>query len=144
MAVTANSAVTPQTPKNCWANFIQGTDAAGTWKTLYIAGANGSKVFGIVGVTNDGTAHAASLRLNAGGTTALAPFVTQTVSINAGNASGTIGQALLTTTQIGGLGIDQNGNLFLALAASDTLQATYATTLGSSSTLSVFGIAADF
>ncbi|MBV8453691.1 MAG: hypothetical protein JOZ29_15680, partial [Deltaproteobacteria bacterium] len=33
-AVTANSVVTAQTPNNSKQNFVQGTDSAGTYKTL--------------------------------------------------------------------------------------------------------------
>ena len=34
-AVTPNSDVTPQTPNNGKVQFLQGTDSAGTYKTLY-------------------------------------------------------------------------------------------------------------
>ena len=46
-AVTANSVVTAQTPNRGVVQFLQGTDSAGTYKTLYTAGTNGSICFGL-------------------------------------------------------------------------------------------------
>ena len=55
-AVTANNIVTAQTPKLAVVQFLQGTDVAGTYKTLYTAGANGSKIVGISMNNNDASA----------------------------------------------------------------------------------------
>ena len=46
-ATTPNSVVTAQTPKLAVVQFLQGTDTAGTYKTLYTGGANGSKISGM-------------------------------------------------------------------------------------------------
>jgi hypothetical protein len=63
MAVT-NTPVFIQTPKITPQNFIQGTDVAGTFKTICTAGANGSKVTSIMLNTTDGTAtHVITLSL---------------------------------------------------------------------------------
>lgn len=144
MAVTPNSAVVAQTPKNGWANFVQGTDAVATYKTVYVAGVNGSKIAGVIGVTTDGTAHVASLRIanvTAGTTTLLAPIVSATIGVNAGNAAGSLDVSLMTSTVAPGLPVDQNGNPFLALVSGDTLQGAYATSLGASGVLSIIATA---
>ena len=147
MAIPANNNISPQSPLNCWANFVQGTDTSGTYKTMRVAPANGDKIYGALAVTNSTTAVTASLRVTnvtAGTTVHLAPFVTQTVSVNAGSATGTISQALMTTTQMGGLAIDQNGNTFIPLQTGDTLEGTYTGTLSSAANLSIFATVASF
>lgn len=53
---TANSIVTPQVPNRGIVQFLQGTDSAGTYKTLYTGGANGSKCVGIYATSNDASA----------------------------------------------------------------------------------------
>ena len=45
-----------QTPKVTTQNFVQGTDSAGTYKTLYTAGANGSKIVACMLTSTDGSA----------------------------------------------------------------------------------------
>jgi hypothetical protein len=55
MAVS-DTPVFVQTPKITPQNFVQGTDAAGTFKTIYTAGADGSKVVSITVTTTDTTA----------------------------------------------------------------------------------------
>lgn len=46
-ATTPNSIITVQTPNRGIVQFLQGTDTAGTYKTIYTAGANGSKMTGL-------------------------------------------------------------------------------------------------
>ena len=55
-AVTPNSVVTAQTPNRGITQFLQGTDSAGTYKTVYTAGANGSKITGLFMNNNDALA----------------------------------------------------------------------------------------
>src|ERR1700727_2044141 len=52
-ATTPNSVVTAQTPNRGVVQFLQGTDSAGTYKTLYTAGANGSKCNAMWSTNND-------------------------------------------------------------------------------------------
>src|SRR5262249_17332419 len=55
-AVTPNSAVDPQTPALGLVQFLQGTDSAGAYKTVYTCGSNGSKIVAMVASSSDGSA----------------------------------------------------------------------------------------
>jgi hypothetical protein len=56
-AVTANSVITPHVVNRAIVQFLQGTDVAGTYKTLYTAGANGSRCVALLSgdTTGSGT-----------------------------------------------------------------------------------------
>lgn len=144
MAVTANSIVTPQTPNRGLQQFVQGTDTTLALKSLYVAGANGSKVLGAVAVSSDSaSAHLVSLFVkNTGGTTFLANTVS--VTAGAGNASATPPVALMSAAVWPGLPVDNDGNPYLFLANGDTLEAEYQTTLAASSTISLVCAATDY
>ncbi len=146
MAVTANSLVTPQTPKVTPQNFVQGTDAAGTYKTIYTAGSNGSKVVAINVTTDDGSAtHVLSLALTRSATDYIIGAYTLPVSVGTDGATASIdllagGPALL----IPGLPLDNDGQRYLFLESGDTLRLTFATALSSSKRINVITIGSDF
>jgi hypothetical protein len=142
-AVTPNSIVTAQTPNRGIVQFLQGTDTAGVYKTLYTAGANGSKCSAIWTNNNDASAtHLVTVQIvNAtvkyGGASLLSV-------VNSGFITATGGQSLLSTTLWPGLPVDSDGNAFIILASGDTLQATFATALTSNDVLNVVAICVDF
>lgn len=141
--VTANSYVTPQTPTNGKVQFLQGTDSAGTYKTLYTAGANGSRCYAMWSTNNDASAtHLITVQIvnstvKYGGTA-----VTSVES--AGFANGTPAQNLLVPTIWPGLPMDQNGNPYIQLVSGDTIQATFATSLTSSDLINIVAACSDF
>lgn len=141
MTVTANNVVTAQTPGRGIVRFVGTTDAAGTDKAIYTAGANGSKVYGLT-VTNGATAHNATLAINNGGTR----YVLNTVSltVNAGQNGTVLPIAAMSVVNWPGLAVDSNGNPYLLLASGDTLEAQYATAQGTADTISISCLAADF
>ena len=135
-ATTPNSAVLPQTPNRGVVQFLQGTDSAGTYKTLYTAGTNGSMCFGMWMSTNDGTAtHLVTVQLvnsavKYGGTAI-------TTVLSAGFATGVPSQAVMTPAIWPGLYSDIIGNEYLFLVSGDTIQATFATALTSSTVINL-------
>lgn len=142
-AVTANSFVTPQTPNNGKVQFLQGTDSAGTYKTLYTAGSNGSRCYGLWSTNNDGSAtHLITLQIvnnsvKYGG-------IALTSVESAGFANGAPAQNLLSSSVWPGLPIDQYGNPYIQLVSGDTLQATFATSLTTSDVINIVASCSDF
>jgi hypothetical protein len=135
-AVTPNSIISAQTPNRGHVQFLQGTDSAGTYKTLYTAGANGSKCFGMWSTNNDGSAtHLITVQIfNA--TVGYGGMAITSVE-SAGYANATPAQNLTSPANWTGLPIDANGNPYISLVSGDTIQATYATTLTSSDYINI-------
>lgn len=146
MAVTANSLVTPQTPKITPQNFVQGTDSAGTYKTIYTAGSNGSKIVGINVTTDDGSAtHVLTLVLTRSATDYV--LGAYTLPVNSGTDGSAATVDLLAggpSTLIKGLPFDNDGQRYLFLESGDTLRLTFATALTASKRINVLTIGADF
>jgi|GEM_PF-3024431 len=142
-AVTPNSVVTAQTPNRGIVQFLQGTDSAGTYKTLYTGGSNGSKCSAIWETNNDGSAtHLVTVEIvnssvKYGG-------VAITTASNDGYANGVPAKNFMSPNIWGGLPLDSDGNPFFFLASGDTLQATFATALTSSTKINLVTICADF
>lgn len=142
-AVTANSVVTAQTPNRGVVQFLQGTDSAGTYKTLYTAGSNGSKCQGLVMNNNDASAtHLVTVQIV--NTSVKYGGVALTSVSSAGYASGTPPQAMMTATIWPGLLVDSDGNPYINLISGDTLQATFATALTSADVLNIYVVCFDF
>lgn len=142
-ATTPNSIVTAQTPNRGLVQFLQGTDSAGTYKTIYTAGANGSIVKGLFATSNDGSAsHLVTCQIVNGGVKY--GGVAGTVSINSGFANIAPQVNLMSPTNWVGLPLDSDGNPYFTLVSGDTLQCTYATALTSATLLNVVAVAADF
>jgi hypothetical protein len=142
-AVTPNSVVTPQAVNRGIVQFLQGTDAAGTYKTLYTAGTNGSKCVGMWTTNNDAslthlvTVQIVNSTVKYGGTAL-------TTVVNAGFVNGTGAQSLMSATVWPGLPVDSDGNPYLQLITGDTIQATYATNLTSTDLISIVVSCNDF
>jgi hypothetical protein len=142
-AVTPNSIVTAQTPNRGVVQFLQGTDSAGTYKTLYTAGVNGSKCFGMYESNNDGSAtHLVTVQIVNGGVKYGGMAIT--TASNDGFANATPAKALMSSTNWPGLPVDGNGNPTIYLVSGDTLQATFATSLTSSDLINIYVSCVDF
>jgi hypothetical protein len=120
-ATTPNSFITPQVPNRGLARFVQGTDAALTPKTLYTAGANGSRCYMIWASTNDSVAHPVTITI----TNAATLYTANTVNVpsGAGGSAGVPSVNLMWSA----LPIDQYGNFYIQIVSGDTLQAYFST-----------------
>ena len=141
-AVSPNSAITAQTPNRGLLQFTN-SSTAGTYATLYTAGANGSICKAIWADNSDGSAtHLITVQLVNGGTK-YGGTASTSVS-NAGFANATPPQSLFSTAIWPGLPLDQNGNPYLILVSGDTLQATFATAITASTQLDLHAVCSDF
>lgn len=128
-----------QTPKmqgTSWSN----SDAANTSKTIYTAGASGSKVVAVLATSTDGTARVFTV----GFVHSAATFIlgAETVAITAGTDGATKTTNLLDL--IPGLPVDNDGQPYLYMSANDTLEATNITQVTSGKNVNISVIAADF
>lgn len=142
-AVTGNNFITAQTPNRGIVQFLQGTDSAGTYKTLYTAGTNGSKCYGGYETNNDGssthliTIEVVNTAVKYGG-------VSFTTASNDGYANAVPAKAFMSSTNWPGLPVDNNNNPYITLASGDTLQATFATALTSTDKINLVINCSDF
>jgi hypothetical protein len=143
-AVSTNKAVTIQTPNIAVVQFLQGTDVAGTYKTLYTGGANGSKIVSLVANTNDpSAAHLVTCQIKTGGVSYGGTAVN--VPVNSGFATGVPSVNLMSGANWTGLPVDSDGNPFIYLPSSSyTLVCTFATALTSTDVLNVQAVVGDF
>ena len=143
LAVTPNSIVTMQEPKVGVAQFVQGTDNAGTYKTLFTAGASGSKCNGLWSTNDDGTAtHVVTIQLTRGGLRYGGVAFTTTLSQGFSPAAPALN--VLNPTLWPGLPLDSDGNPYIQLQTGDSLQATYATALTAGTRISLVISCGDF
>lgn len=142
-ATTPNSFVTPQTPTRGVVRFLQGTDPAGTAKTIYTAGANGSRCYGLFMSNSDGSAtHTVSSLLTNSTFTVFGASVTTTVG--AGTSPTNPPQPFMTPAIWPGLPVDEYGNPYIQLASGDTLQAQFATALTAGTQITMQVTCSDF
>ena len=125
---------------------MQGTDAAGTYKTIYTAGSSGSKIVAINVSTDDGSAtHVLNLTLTRSATDYI--IGSYTLPVNSGTDGSAASIDLLRggpNTLIPGLPLDNDGQRYLFLESGDTLRMTFATALTASKRINVVTIGADF
>lgn len=139
MPVTSTP-VFPQTPKR---ESVQFANADGqTLKTIYTAGANGSKVHGLIATSTDTSARDMQLSITNGGTTYI--LGTVTVPIGAGNSGSVPSVNMLNSAQLPGLPLDSDGNPEILLVSGDTLQAEALSTVTAAKVISLTAIGADF
>jgi hypothetical protein len=153
-AVTPNNPITPQVVARGIVQFLQGTDAAGTYKTLYTGGANGSRCVAIQTTNTDGSAtHLLTFQLVNAGVKYGGASIT-TVS-SAGFANANPSQLVtkipsfsptVTTTglPVWPLPEDSDGNGFIEMISGDTLQVTFATNLTAATVINVYASCVDF
>lgn len=138
-AVTANSVVTAQAPNRGNIAFLNAS-TPGTYATLYSVAVSGySKVNGLVLSLNDATAtHIVTCGLFNGGTQYSSVTFTTAVA----------GAGLFVDTNLlpywYGLPIDSDGNPYINLVTGDTIQCTFATTITSGKTVTLYATAQDF
>lgn len=122
MAVTATP-VCVQTPKNTLMNFVEGTDAAGTFKTIYTAGADGSKVTGINAATDADETHLLSLII----TRSAVDYLLGAIDMPVTSGTADTIPPVNALAAMSGLPVDNDGQAYLFLESGDTLRATFAT-----------------
>lgn len=154
LAAYSTTPVFVQTPKLATVAFIQGTDAAGTYKTVYAGAANGpgSKILGIWVTSNDGSAsHLVTIQISTSASAHCSPQsncvggVAVTIPISSGFANGVPAINMLSPTYWPGLPVDSDGNPYLFLSATtQTIEATYATALTASTQIAITVVAAEF
>ena len=141
-AITPNSVVSAQTPTLGVVQFLQGTDSAGTYKTLYTGNANGSKIVSLTGTTNDASsAHLVTCEV------VLSAVKYGGVAVNIPVSSGFTAAAVPVNILSAwtGLPLDSDGNPYIFLpSASYTLQCTFATNLTTGKVLNLQAVSSDF
>jgi hypothetical protein len=142
MSFTQNSVATlikqPQNGKVQIAN----ADAQNQ-KTVYTAGANGSKVTALLAVSTDTSARDVQICITNGGTSY--PIGTVSVPAGAGNSSSVDGVDLINGTNLPGLPIDSDGNPYIFLVSGDTLTVSALSTVTTAKLVTVTApVAADF
>ncbi len=142
-ATTPNSLVTPQTPNRGIVQFLQGTDTAGTYKTLYTAGTNGSRCYGMLLNSNDtATTHLVTVQIV--NTAVKYGGAALTAGLSAGFANGSAAQPIMSSSVWPGLPVDQYGNPYIQLISGDTVQATFATSLTTSAVINLYVVCNDY
>ena len=136
MAINPTFVASPMTTPQSWTH----ADAAATSKTIYTAGANGSKVVAINAASSDSSARVFILYLNRSSTAY--QIGSATVAITAGTDGTTATQNLLAN--IPGLPKDNDGQAYLFLQQGDILQAANVTQLTAAKEIDVVVIAGDF
>lgn len=142
-ATTPNNVITAQTPTEGRVQFLQGTDSAGTYKTLYTCGANGCRCNGLWETNNDASAtHLVTCQIV--NTAVKYGGVALTSIVSAGFVSGTAPQNMMAPAIWPGLPVDSDGNPYWQGVSGDTLQCTFATALTSTDVINLVGSCADF
>ena len=140
----------PQTVQTEGASF---TASPLTYKIIYTGGANGSKVTGIIcSSTDTAVAHLMTVFVNTVSASVLCSTTATdctssaavTVPINAGIANTVPAINFMSPTNWPGLPVDSDGNPYIYLTSAQSIQATYATALTSSTQVSCVAIGADF
>ena len=142
MAVTASPAFV-QSPKVTVQNFVEGTDAAATKKTIYTGTTNGSKVVAISAASDADETHLVSVYITRSAVDYYLCAGT-IVATGAGTATGIPPLDLLFLCP--SLPVDNDGQRYLFLNTGDTLRATFATAFTGSSghRIDITVVAGDF
>jgi hypothetical protein len=141
-AGTPNSFVTPQTPNRGIAQFTS-SSSAGTYVTLYTAGTNGSRCYGLWATSNDATSHLVTVQL-VNSATKYGGVAIATGTTTPGFASGAPSLNLMAAANWPGLPVDQYGNPYLQMISGDTLQATFATAITATDVVNLVASCSDF
>jgi hypothetical protein len=134
MAFTQNIAATfAKQPQN---GKVQIANAdAQNQKTVYTAGASGSKVTALIAQSTDTSARDVQVSITNGGTSY--PLGTISVPIGAGN-SGTVPSVNpLNSSQLPGIAVDSDGNPYLHLISGDTLTVSALSTVTAAKLITV-------
>lgn len=142
-AVTPNSFVAPQTPNRGIVQFLQGTDVAGTYKTLYTSSANGSRCYSMFLTSTDPSPHLVTIQL-VNSAVKYGGVALTTGSTSPGFLSAAPALTPMSQANWPGLPLDANGNNYIQMISGDTLQATYATNLQNNTVINLVATCADF
>jgi len=148
-AVTPNNIITPQTPKLGLAQFLPAS-TPGTYLTVYTAGASGSDIRSLWLDTNDTATHVVTCQIVCGasdsGCTNTLKYggITITSTAGAGSQAFALPQDMLTPAVWPGLMRDTDGNPYIRLNVTDTLQCTYATAVTASDQVDIHAIGVDY
>jgi hypothetical protein len=113
-----------------------------TQKTVYTAGANGSKITALVASSTDTSGVDVQVSITNGGTSY--PIGTVNVYAGAGNSGTTNAVNLLNLNNMPGLPVDSDGQPYLLLISGDTLTLSALTTVTSAKQIAVSAIGGDF
>ena len=140
MAVTHQGTYV-QLPKITPAAFTN-ADAANTKKTIATAGADGSKVVGVMSSSTDTSARLGQLWL----TRAAVSYLLSSTSVPAlAGSDGVVATAnLMTTTVWPGLPTDNDGQRYLFLESGDTLQVSFTTQVTAAKEVDVVAVFGNF
>jgi hypothetical protein len=138
--VTANSIVTAQTPR---AYKAQITTASGTLPVSLVAGgANGTKVISIICSNTDTSGY--NLTFSVLRSSSSYVLGTVAVAASAGSLAGSPPVSVLNQTNVPGIPLDSDGNPYLFLESTDTLQMANGSSIGAGKAISCHTVAADF
>ena len=141
MAFTQNAIPTfPFQPENGHVQILPANTTA--QKTLFTAGANGSKIIGVIIGSTDTSARDVQLSIVNSATTYV--LGTKTIAITAGFVAGTPSVNLLDPAVIVGMPVDNDGNPFLFLIFGDTLVVNCLTTVTTAKIIACHCIAENF
>jgi hypothetical protein len=135
-ATTPNTFTAPITPNMVVSQFTS-SSSAGTYVTVYTAGANGDVLNAIEVSTNDNTATAHVFTCGIFASTTQYVSTSFTLVKPATNTYIGTTTNVLSTTNWPGLPVDQNGNPYLMIPANDTVQCTFATAITASDFIQV-------
>lgn len=138
MSVTATP-VFVQTPKITPVAFTN-SDSANTKKTIHTAGANGSKITGIIATSTDTSNRTAQLWLTRSATSYL---LGSAVVATLAGTDGAVATANLLAALLP-LPVDNDGQKYLFLVNGDTLQVSFTAQVTSAKEIDVSAIGADF
>jgi hypothetical protein len=146
----ASAPIFPGSVRVTVTTFVQGTDTAGVYKTIFTGGASGSKVIGIYITNTDGTASHHMIAQYSNSTTDHCATATTcgggqqtTPDLNAGFVIDTGANDVID--EWNGLPQDSDGNKFIYVTDNtDTLEMTFETALTASTKISVVVMAVDF
>ena len=143
-ATTPNTVVLPQVLSRGITQFLQGTDVAGTYKTIYTAGVNGSRCLGIFVTSSDTTAaHLLTIQLVNGGVKYGGMSISVPLS-GPGFINAVPPLAPMVAANWPGLALDAAANPYIAMASGDTLQATFTTALTAATLINVVANCMDY
>jgi len=151
-ATTPNSAILPQTPLVKCIQFLQGTDAAATYKTVLTGGANATKVVGIFVTSFDPSAsHLFTVQISSSTSGHCSPATScfggaaVTIPVSAGSAAAAPAINMMAPANWPGLPRDSDGNPFFYLTDNTwTVEATFATAITSTDWLNVCAVYGNF
>lgn len=127
-------------PSNGKVNIVNADAQA--QKTVYTAGASGSKITSLMASSTDTAARDVAISITNGGTSYVIGVVA--VPIGAGTSSGVNSVNMLNLSNMPGLPVDSDGQPYLLLVFGDTLTLSALTSVTAAKTITISAIGGDF